>query len=66
MTYRIVFLNICPKTRLLVKEYGPWHSNIQVVQKWLAYFNQLGHWPRMQIEKQTSTGARHYIPVPEH
>lgn len=48
--FRIVFQSVCPRSRKLILEYGPWHPKRKVVQEWLAYFESVRHPAGMLIE----------------
>lgn len=47
---RIVFASVCPRTRRLHKEHGPWQEQKRVAEGWIIYLRKVGHAKRMTIE----------------
>lgn len=54
--YRIVFTSICPRTRRLLREHGPWHEKKRVAEDWRDYRQRAGENKRMTIESISSNG----------
>jgi hypothetical protein len=55
--YRLVFISIDPRTRLMKKECGPWQVEKSACERWMTYFKNVGHQRQMIIEASKDAEA---------